>query len=228
MPSWCTEETQQLMQGVLKHGRGEWARILKDPELRFLPGRKPVSLRDKFEYMVRKYPQSKVNAKLIGHCSERQLQALSLPEPETGPRGINANHATSSITARPYNETQTEGVCQKSQSQRDFLQHPTPLYAWTPELPEWLNDEFSGSLSHDEAPAVALNEFGAVLGTSTSNSWLDMTDRYPDLGLGTDFHLETPFVSESGVNTDDFATMLQHPFCPPLELFSIPESVHWQ
>lgn len=44
---WTEEETEQLIQGVRKHGIGKWKQILEDPDLQF-DGRSCVDLKDRF------------------------------------------------------------------------------------------------------------------------------------------------------------------------------------
>ena len=65
---WTESETAALARGVEKHGIGNWAVILRDPELTFASGRTNVDLKDKW-HNVRKQSLCK-HGRRRSHCKE--------------------------------------------------------------------------------------------------------------------------------------------------------------
>lgn len=50
--AWTLEETENLQEGVMKHGEGFWADILNDPELEFNESRTQIDLKDKWRNLT--------------------------------------------------------------------------------------------------------------------------------------------------------------------------------
>lgn len=222
---WTTDEVNALRDGVLKHGQGRWAVILRDYAHAFHPARISVDLKDKWRNLSKSQrissPECFVPTSVLDHPSSGTTQSSSQgPGAEESVSEKVADHqAPIAFVPEPIDQSSPKTLLQQDRAIHLLsmsLQSPQNSPLCDTQLKNQGDNNSSVALNH-KAPSN--NYDGADNGLSVCEIISDLEHGIENDNENDKFVLGNPFVQVSKYPTQDAEGFLKrdHKPVPPIE-----------